>query len=138
SRSLGDHPGVAHYLCPPQHSPPMADKGLAAAMCYADIAPSAPHALHMPSHIFTRVGLWQESATTNRRASAAATGEAERSDRLHALDYLVYASLQLARDKDAATALDEARQVTGSGATALASVYARAAIPARQTIERGL
>ena len=92
----------------------------------------------MPSHIFTRVGLWQESATTNRRASAAATGEAERSDRLHALDYLVYADLQLARDKDAAAALEEARQVTGAGATALASVYARAAIPARQTIERGL
>jgi tetratricopeptide (TPR) repeat protein len=107
-------------------------------MCYADIAPSAPHALHMPSHIFTRVGLWQESAGTNGRASAAATGEAERSDRLHALDYLVYASLQLARDKDAAAATEEARQVTGSGATALASVYARAAVPARYAIERGL
>ena len=132
-----DHPGVAHYLIHAYDYPPIADKGLAAAMCYADIAPSAPHALHMPSHIFTRVGLWQESATTNRRASAAATGEAERSDRLHALDYLVYASLQLARDKDAATGADEARQVTGSGATALASVYARAAIPARQAIERG-
>src|SRR6266566_454902 len=112
-----DHPGVAHYLIHAYDYPPIADKGLAAAMCYADIAPSAPHALHMPSHIFTRVGLWQESATTNRRASAAATGEAERSDRLHALDYLVYASLQLARDKDAATALDEARQVTSAAAT---------------------
>jgi tetratricopeptide (TPR) repeat protein len=133
-----DHPGVAHYLIHAYDYPPIADKGLNAAMCYADIAPSAPHALHMPSHIFTRVGLWQESAATNRRASAAATGEAERSDRLHALDYLVYASLQLARDKDAAAGADEARQVTGSGATALASVYARAAIPARQAIERGL
>ncbi len=132
-----DHPGVAHYLIHAYDYPPIADKGLAAAMCYADIAPSAPHALHMPSHIFTRVGLWQESATTNRRASAAATGEAERSDRLHALDYLVYASLQLARDKDAAAALEEARQVTGAGATAGASVYARAAIPARYAIERG-
>jgi tetratricopeptide (TPR) repeat protein len=132
-----DHPGVAHYLIHAYDYPPIADKGLTAAMCYADIAPSAPHALHMPSHIFTRVGLWQESATTNRRASAAATGEAERSDRLHALDYLVYASLQLARDKDAAAGAEEARQVTGAGATALASVYARAAIPARQPIERG-
>jgi tetratricopeptide (TPR) repeat protein len=133
-----DHPGVAHYLIHAYDYPPIADKGLNAAMCYADIAPSAPHALHMPSHIFTRVGLWQESATTNRRASTAATGEAERSDRLHALDYLVYASLQLARDKDAAAGAEEARQVTGAGATALASVYARAAIPARQAIERGL
>jgi tetratricopeptide (TPR) repeat protein len=132
-----DHPGVAHYLIHAYDYPPIADKGLTAAMCYADIAPSAPHALHMPSHIFTRVGLWQESATTNRRAAAAATGEAERSDRLHALDYLVYASLQLARDKDAATGAGEARQVTGAGATALASVYARAAIPARQAVERG-
>src|SRR5580704_11445326 len=65
-----DHPGVAHYLIHAYDYPPIADKGLTAAMCYADIAPSAPHALHMPSHIFTRVGLWQESATTNRRASA--------------------------------------------------------------------
>jgi tetratricopeptide (TPR) repeat protein len=133
-----NHPGVAHYLIHAFDYPPIADKGLVAAKSYADIAPSAPHALHMPSHIFTRVGLWQESASTNRRASAAATGEAERSDRLHALDYLVYADLQLARDKDAAAALEEARQVTGAGATALASVYARAAIPARQMIERGL
>src|SRR5205823_7712508 len=116
-----DHPGVAHYLIHAYDYPPIADKGLAAAMCYADIAPSAPHALHMPSHIFTRVGLWQESATTNRRASAAATGEAERSDRLHALDYMTYASLQLARDKDAAAALEEAKQVPAGGATVLAS-----------------
>jgi hypothetical protein len=133
-----DHPGVAHYLIHAYDYPSVADKGLAAAMCYADIAPSAPHALHMPSHIFTRVGLWQESAGTNGRASAASTGEAEQSDRLHASDYLVYASLQLARDKDAAAALDAARQVTGAGATALASAYARAAIPARYAIERGL
>jgi len=133
-----DHPGVAHYLIHAYDYPSVADKGLAAAMCYADIAPSAPHALHMPSHIFTRVGLWQESAGTNGRASAASTGAAEQSDRLHASDYLVYASLQLARDKDAAAALDAVRQVTGAGATALASAYARAAIPARYAIERGL
>jgi hypothetical protein len=133
-----DHPGVAHYLIHAYDYPSVADKGLAAAMCYADIAPSAPHALHMPSHIFTRVGLWQESAGTNRRASAAAVGDAERSDRLHALDYLVYASLQLARDKDAVAGLEEAKQVPAGGATALASAYAHAAIPARYTIERGL
>src|SRR5438067_999410 len=133
-----DHPGVAHYLIHAYDYPSVADKGLAAAMCYADIAPSAPHALHMPSHIFTRVRLWQEPASTNRPAASNATGEAERSDRLHALDYLVYASLQLARDKDAAAALDEAKQVPAGGATVLASVYSHAAIPARIAIERGM
>jgi tetratricopeptide (TPR) repeat protein len=132
-----NHPGVAHYLIHAYDYPSVADKGLAAAMCYADIAPSAPHALHMPSHIFTRVGLWQESASTNRRAANNATGEAERSDRLHALDYLAYASLQLARDKDATAAFEEAKQVPAGGATVLASVYSHAAIPARIAIERG-
>jgi hypothetical protein len=133
-----DHPGVAHYLIHAYDYPAVADKGLTAAMCYADIAPSAPHALHMPSHIFTRVGLWQESASTNTRAAAAATGEAERSDRLHALDYMVYADLQLARDGDAKAGVEEVRLVpAGEGATATASVYSRAAVPARYAIERG-
>jgi len=92
----------------------------------------------MPSHIFTRVGLWQESASTNRRAASNATGEAERSDRLHALDYLVYASLQLARDGDAKNGLDEVYQTpAGEGATAIASAYSRAVAPARYAIERG-
>jgi hypothetical protein len=133
-----DHPGVAHYMIHAYDYPLVADKGLAAAMCYADIAPSAPHALHMPSHIFTRVGLWQESANTNHRAAAAATGEAERSDRLHALDYMVYADLQLARDGGAKAGVEEVRQTpTGEGANPLASVYSRAAVPARYAIERG-
>jgi hypothetical protein len=132
-----DHPGVAHYLIHAYDYPSVADKGLAAAMCYADIAPSAPHALHMPSHIFTRVGLWQESSSTNRRSASAATGAPEASDRLHALDYLVYASLQLARDKDAVAALEEARTVGTQGTTAIANAYALAAIPARYAVERG-
>jgi tetratricopeptide (TPR) repeat protein len=131
------HPGAAHYLIHAYDYPPIAEKGLDAAKGYADIAPSAPHALHMPSHIFTRVGMWQESAATNRRSADAATGDAERSDRLHALDYLVYASLQMGRDKDAAAASDEARQVAEGGSTAVAAAYARAAIPARIVIERG-
>ena len=132
-----DHPGVAHYLIHAYDYPSVADKELVAAMCYADIAPSAPHALHMPSHIFTRVGLWQESATTNRRAATAATGEAERSDRLHALDYMVYADLQLARDGDARAGIEEARQISPEGATVQASFYSRSALPARYAIERG-
>src|SRR5258708_5091511 len=85
-----DHPGVAHYLIHAYDYPSVADKGLAAAMCYADIAPSAPHALHMPSHIFTRVGLWQESARTNQRPVAAAPGGGGSSERLDAPGYLVY------------------------------------------------
>src|SRR5258708_10079187 len=133
-----DHPGVAHYLIHAYDYPAVADKGLTAAMCYADIAPSAPHALHMPSHIFTRVGLWQESAGTNKRSVAAAQGGVDSSERLHALDYLVYADLQLARDKDAVASLDEARRVGEDGRTALAAVYARAAIPPRYAIERGM
>src|SRR5712672_3529092 len=132
------HPGVSHYLIHLYDYPPIAEKGLDAARRYADIAPSAPHALHMPSHIFTRVGLWQESAGTNTRAAAVATGEAERSDRLHALDYMVYADLQLARDSDAKAGVTEARQTpAGEGATAIASAYSRAAVPARYAIERG-
>src|SRR5262249_62404137 len=77
-----DHPGVAHYLIHAYDYPSVADKGLAAAMCYADIAPSAPHALHMPSHIFTRVGLWQESAGTHQPASPGGGGGGERAGRL--------------------------------------------------------
>ena len=132
-----NHPGAAHYLIHAYDYPALADKGLPAAKGYADIAPSAPHALHMPSHIFTRVGSWQESAATNRRAADAAQSEAERSDRLHALDYLVYASLQLARDKDAGAALEEIRKVPEGGATVIGSAYSRAAAPARYAIERG-
>ena len=69
-----DHPGVAHYLIHAYDYPPIADKGLNAAKRYAEIAPSAPHALHMPSHIFTRVGAWQDSVATNRRSTAVAHG----------------------------------------------------------------
>jgi hypothetical protein len=130
-----DHPGGAHYLIHSYDFPPIADQGLPAAMCYADIAPAAPHALHMPSHIFTRVGLWQESAATNHRSVAAAAESGDQGDQLHALDYLVYADLQLARDSDAHSALNHAMTIAGGG---VAPAYARAAIPARYAIERGM
>jgi hypothetical protein len=131
-----NHPGVTHYLIHAYDYPSVADKGLTAAMCYAGIAPSAPHALHMPSHIFTRVGLWAESADTNKRSIAAATGAAELSDRLHALDYMVYADLQLARDSDAKIGVELVRQ-TSSDAAIQGGAYARSAVPARYAIERG-
>ena len=113
-----DHPGVAHYLIHAYDFPPIAQKGLPAAFCYADIAPGASLALHMPSHIFTRVGLWKESIDTNVRSAAAAKAENNQGEALHAMDYMVYADLQLARD------------------AAVVSFYARAAIPARYAVER--
>src|SRR5215471_14890792 len=96
-----DHPGVAHYLIHSYDAPPIAQQGGPAARRYAGIAPDAPHALHMPSHIFTRVGEWAESATTNRRSADSAQRSNDPDDALHALDYMTYAYLQLARDADA-------------------------------------
>ncbi len=127
-----DHPGVAHYLIHSYDYPPIAEKGLKAAKRYAEIAPSAPHALHMPSHIFTRVGAWQESAATNLRSASIAKTD----DRLHAMDYMVYAHLQLARDRDASLVVEEAQRALGPFTTR-AGPYAIAAIPARYAIERG-
>jgi tetratricopeptide (TPR) repeat protein len=135
-RKHPDHPGVAHYLIHAYDYPPIAEKGLTAARRYAEIAPSAPHALHMPSHIFTRVGAWQESAATNERSAAVAKAENEPNDRLHAMDYMVYAYLQLARDGDARRVLEEAQRVTGFNPANRAGPYALAAIPARYAMER--
>jgi tetratricopeptide (TPR) repeat protein len=128
-----DHPGVAHYLIHSYDYPPIAQKGLPAALCYADIAPDASHAHHMPSHIFTRVGAWRESIDTNARSIEAAKAENNGSSALHAMDYAVYADLQLARDSDADAIVSEARSIS---TPAVVSIYARAAIPARYAVER--
>jgi predicted Zn-dependent protease len=133
-----NHPGVAHYLIHAYDYPPIAEQGLNAAKRYAEIAPSAPHALHMPSHIFTRVGAWQDSVATNRRSTAVALVEKDPDGALHAMDYLVYADLQLASDKDAGSVLQEARGFTGINPNNRGSAYALAAIPARILLERGL
>jgi tetratricopeptide (TPR) repeat protein len=132
------HPGVAHYLIHSYDYPPIAEKGLNAAKRYSDIAPSAPHALHMPSHIFTRVGAWQASVATNRRSAEVALAEEETAGGLHAMDYMVYAHLQLAHDKDAGSIMQKAHNVTGINANNIASAYALAAIPARIALERGM
>jgi tetratricopeptide (TPR) repeat protein len=131
-----DHPGVAHYLIHSYDAPPIADKGLTAARRYAGIAPDAPHALHMPSHIFTRVGAWQESAATNMRSREVAKAGNEPDEAYHASDYMVYADLQLARDADARRAIDEAMKVSGAS-TRFVAPYAIAAMPARYAFERG-
>jgi tetratricopeptide (TPR) repeat protein len=130
-----DHPGVAHYLIHSYDAPPIAKQGLPAARRYANIAPAAPHALHMPSHIFTRVGAWEDSAATNKRSAEVAKKNNDRDEQMHAMDYMAYAYLQLARDKDARLIMDEAAGVSGFQRNA--GPYAFAAIPARYAIERG-
>jgi tetratricopeptide (TPR) repeat protein len=132
-----DHPGVAHYLIHSYDAPPIAQQGMPAARLYARIAPDAPHALHMPSHIFTRVGAWADSATTNRRSADAAKKSNDPDDALHALDYMTYASLQLARDGDARRTWDEARTLTEINPARATAPYALAAMPARYAAERG-
>jgi tetratricopeptide (TPR) repeat protein len=131
-----DHPGVAHYLIHSYDAPPIAPQGVPAARRYAQIAPDAPHALHMPSHIFTRVGAWADSAATNRRSATVAEKNNEPDAALHALDYMSYAYLQLARDGEARKTWDEARTVAGLTGIA-AGPYALAAMPARYALERG-
>ena len=95
------HPGLAHYLIHASDSTELAPQGLAAAREYSKIAPSAPHALHMPSHIFTRLGLWDDSIASNRAARAAAHEQGDIGEELHAMDYLTYAYLQRGREADA-------------------------------------
>jgi tetratricopeptide (TPR) repeat protein len=131
-----DHPGVAHYLIHSYDAPPIAEKGVIAARRYATIAPAAPHALHMPSHIFTRVGSWQESVATNLRSREVARAGNEPDEAYHASDYMVYADLQLARDADARRAIDEAMKISGASSRFVAP-YAIAAMPARYAVERG-
>ena len=131
-----DHPGVAHYLIHSYDAPSIAEKGLVAARRYATIAPAAPHALHMPSHIFTRVGSWQESAATNLRSMEVAKAGGDADEAYHAVDYMVYAYLQLGRDAEARRAIDAAMKVSGATPRFVAP-YAMNAMPARYALERG-
>ncbi len=131
------HPGVAHYLIHLYDYPPIADKGIEAARRYAKIAPDAPHALHMPSHIFTRVGYWQESIDSNMASGRSAKAAGDFHEQLHAMDYLVYAYLQLGQDKKAGDVVEAMNAVTGFTESAIPGPYARAASPARYAVERG-
>jgi hypothetical protein len=141
---LPDHPGVAHYLIHCYDNPVLAESGLKAARTYARIAPASAHANHMPSHIFTRVGSWQESIDSNRRsAELAAAAEAEsrngeaRDQRLHAMDYLEYAYLQSGQMKQAQSVLDQMNSLSPVSGLTLTGDYALAATPARRAIEAG-
>jgi tetratricopeptide (TPR) repeat protein len=131
------HPGVAHYLIHSYDAPPIAQKGLDAARRYTEIAPEAPHALHMPSHIFTRVGAWADSAATNLRSRDAALKAKEPDQAAHALDYAAYAYLQLARDSEARKMTDEVLGYKGFNQNIFTGSYAAAAMPARYALERG-
>ncbi len=130
------HPGVAHYLIHLYDYPPIADKGLAAAKRYAEIAPAAPHALHMPSHIFTRVGYWKDSIATNTASARAAKAGKEWQDELHAMDYLVYAHLQLAQDDQARAVVHEMIETNEYNPNVRTGPYAIAASEARYVVER--
>jgi hypothetical protein len=140
-----NHPGLAHYIIHVYDVPALAEKGRAAARQYATIAPSAAHALHMPSHTFTRVGMWQESVDANTRSRQVAIGGASHAEALHASDYAMYAYLQLGKVTEAKAILDglpaiaehfDPNAVTGA-APGSAGLFALAAIPARWALERG-
>src|SRR3954469_10032070 len=130
------HPGVAHYLIHLYDSPALAEKGIDAAKRYAEIAPAAPHAQHMPSHIFTRVGYWNESIGSNIASASAAKDSKDFSEQLHASDYLVYAHLQLGQDVKARKVIDDMNTVTGVSPDVLPGNYSLAASPARYMVER--
>ena len=106
-----DHPGLAHYIIHSYDVPPLADRALAAARRYAEIAPEVPHAQHMPSHTFTRLGYWQDSIDANTRSADVARREKSTAEELHAMDYQVYAYLQTGQDNRARALLETLPEV---------------------------
>ncbi len=138
-----NHPGVVHYLIHAYDTPSLASRGLREAWCYSQIAPEIPHALHMPSHIYTRLGLWQDSIRANLASRAAASNYAAQvsmvgvwDEELHALDYLVYAYLQTGQDRAAEAIVRQVRSITQAASQNFKSAYALASIPARYLLER--
>lgn len=141
-----DHPGLAHYIIHTYDVPPLAPRALEAARRYSQIAPDAPHALHMPSHTFTRTGYWQDSIDSNLAAAASAKRDRETAEELHASDYLVYAYLQSGQDNAANRLLASLPEISsrfdpavviGGAASPSVAYFALAAIPARIALEHG-
>ncbi len=130
------HPGLAHYLIHACDNAEMAREGLPAAQAYAKIAPSAPHALHMPSHIFTRLGMWDDSIKSNIAAEAAARRLGETGEELHAMDYLVYAYLQNGAYAEAARVIQELKSASELNVGDAKIGYAATAMPVRYAVER--
>lgn len=135
-RSQPNHPGAAHYIIHACDYPALASDALEAARRYAKIAPDSPHAQHMPSHIFTRLGLWGESITSNRNVIQVARKYRIVGEELHAMDYLVFAHLQKGEDEQALQVIKEMPKVEEGVPLYFASIYAHAAIPARYAVER--
>jgi hypothetical protein len=138
-----NHPGIAHYIIHSVDYPSTAELGLQAARAYAKIAPDSSHAQHMPSHIFTRLGLWDDSIASNIAAERSAVAQAKRLhggggafDQLHAIDYLVYAYLQQAKDTSALKLVNEVAAISRLDENQFAAAYAFAAVPARWALER--
>jgi hypothetical protein len=139
-----NHPGITHYLIHSYDYPSLAERGLSAAQVYASIAPWVPHALHMPSHIFTRLGMWEESVAANRASAEASRAYAKVRERtateaeeLHALDYEAYSYLQEGEDNKAKEIVDFAATVRKTNPEMeFSAAYALAAIPARYALER--
>src|SRR6266702_1993264 len=135
-RIYPEHPGIPHYLIHAYDNAELAPKGLAPARAYSQIAPSAPHALHMPSHIFTQLGLWDDSIASNLAAREAAHRQGDLGEELHAMDYLVYAYLQTGRDQEAAQVIQQLNSMANRNATEFKIAYASTAIPVRYAVER--
>ena len=131
-----EHPGIAHYIIHAYDYPPLADRALDAARRYAKIAPDSPHALHMPSHIFTRLGLWQESIDSNLASAASAQKNNAPGNELHAKDYLIYAYLQGAQDREAKKALEAPPPGRSDDPQYMNWLYAMGTSPARYVVER--
>ena len=131
-----EHPGLAHYIIHAYDYPPLAQGALDAARRYAKIAPDSPHALHMPSHIFTRLGLWQESIDSNLASEASAQKNNAPGNELHAKDYLIYAYLQGAQDREAQKALEAPPPGRADDPQYTNWLYAMGTSPARYAVER--
>ncbi len=136
-RDYPQHPGIPHYLIHACDNAELAPQGLSAARAYSRIAPSAPHALHMPSHIFTHLGLWEDSIASNLAAREAAHQQGDTGEELHAMDYLVYAYLQRGRDKDATEVIQQLKSMPNLDVGDFKIAYASTAMPVRYAVERG-
>jgi len=138
-----DHPGVTHYLIHSYDFPPLADRGISAANKYAQVAPAAPHAQHMPSHIYSMVGMWEQSIKSNLRSNEVAADYARKVNLdgtmagvPHAYDFMAYAYLQLGQDAKAKALIDQSAAVKKIIGARLAGATAQAAVPARYMLER--
>ena len=136
-RTYPEHPGIPHYLIHAYDNAELAPKGLRAARAYSEVAPSAPHALHMPSHIFTRLGLWEDSIASNLASKEAAHQQGDTGDELHAMDYLVYAYLQTGRAKEAAQVIQQLNNMPKLNKGNFIIAYASTAMPIRYEVEQG-